>query len=153
MSDDGSGAPGGEERADKEFFGDQRANPCGQFCRGVDAGEVRERRGRDYGVRFTDGERHEAKSKRGGDGCGTNGDGGEGVAIAPVEEVAIAQIVEHMGADCAASVEQAIADVDGPGAAAEQQRNPWFEMNAGSPGKCERPHDSDGGSIEAGEVP
>jgi len=52
-----------------------------------------------------------------------------------------------------ADIEQPVGYIDRPRGERQQNRNPSGQSDPRSPGKGQRPDDSDGGGVEAGEMP
>jgi len=117
------------------------------------SGKVDERGGRDKGVMFPCCDRHPSDDECGGEDASTGGKREQGMAMAPVEEVPLAQCGEIVRVDGSARVEEAVDHVDGPRAAGKEERDPWFKANAGRPGDRKSPYDRHRGCIETGEMP
>lgn len=71
----------------------------------------------------------------------------------PVEEMALAQWTEIAGTKSRACIEQAIADIDGPGSECEKNGDPSRQMHARSPCEAQRPNKSDCRGIQASQMP
>lgn len=73
--------------------------------------------------------------------------------MSPMEKVTLAKAVILASAQGGAGIEEAVADIDDPsGEGQEHEGSPW-EAEVGGPGERERPHDGNGGGVEAGEMP
>ena len=123
------------------------------MCRRMHSGKVDERGGRDQGVMFSCCDRHQSDNECNGDGASTGGKWEQGMAMAPVEKVPLAQCGEMVRVDGSACVEEAVDHIDGPRAAGKEERDPWFKTNAGRAGDRESPDDRHRGCIETGEMP
>jgi hypothetical protein len=150
-------AAGGEKQANEKFLGDE--GKPGREGRpvfrdgGVDAREVEEGRSGEKRVAFARNERHEAKNQTRAKTCGCNGQGKKDAPVTPVEEVALAKIVDAANIECAARVEETIRNVDSPYAEGLNRRDPRRQTDSSAPGKSQRPDDGDRGSIETGKMP
>ena len=71
----------------------------------------------------------------------------------PVEEMALAQWTKIAGTKSRAGVEQAIADIDGPGSEGEKNGNPSRKVHARGPGETQGPNYSDSWGIETRQMP
>ena len=89
---------------------------------------------------------------RGGENS-NDGQRDEAAAMAPMKVMALAEGMQIGEAETGAGVEEAIADVCGPGHERKQQRRPEGKAEMRAPCKGQRPDDGDGWGIEAGEVP
>lgn len=58
-----------------------------------------------------------------------------------------------MRVDGSVRIEETVDYIDGPGAAGEKERDPWFEADACNACNCESPYDCHCGRIETGEMP
>jgi hypothetical protein len=67
--------------------------------------------------------------------------------------MALAQWTKIAGTKSRSRVEQAIADIDGPGSEREKNGNPSRKVHAGRPGKTQGPNYRNGRSIEAHQMP
>ena len=85
--------------------------------------------------------------------CGDRGETTEHASMTPVKEMALSQALQIAGAQAGAAIEQTIADVDGPCAKRDEERNPGWQMHFGGARESECPDNSDGWCIEARQVP
>jgi len=147
-------AGGGEEEADEELFFEQAGEAeGGQGERGVDAGEVSQGGDGEGGVALACGDGHLGEDEPGGGEGGGDGDGEQESAMPVMEAVPVAEGGEVGGAQGGTGVEEAVADVDGPGGEGEEWGNPEGQADLGCRGEGQRPDDGDGGGVQAGEVP
>jgi hypothetical protein len=116
-------------------------------------GEVDERGGCDQGIMFTRANRHPLEDECDGDSGSACGEWKQGMAVAPMEVVPLAQGGEIVRVDGAARIEKPVDYIDGPRAAGKEERDPWFEANAGCTRYGVSPYDCHRGCIKTGKMP
>ena len=117
------------------------------------AGEVGECCSGDERVVPARGGGHEPEDDCGGCETGACGDRNYASAIAPVELMTLSEEFGRVGAECAASIEDSVEDVDGPGAGSKEECDPGLQRDVGCAGDGVGPYDGDSGSVEAQQMP
>ncbi len=77
----------------------------------------------------------------------------EATTMSPMEVMALAKKAQFATADSGAGIKKPIADVDSPGPQRQKNGNPEGKSDVCNARESERPDDSDGGRIKAGEMP
>lgn len=119
----------------------------------MDAAEVGECRGSQHRVPLTRDDGHEGEDENCGGASGGHSQRKKNAAKPPMEVVTLAKGMDRGQAQGAAHIEKAIADIDRPSGQRQKQRDPCLEPDAGCPGEGKRPHNGNGGRIEAGQMP
>ena len=115
----------------------------------MDACEVDECGGGEDRVASTRCDGHARENNEGGGAGGSDGHGNEEAAMAPVEAVAQAKSMMVHCAQSGAGVEEAVADVNGPGGEGQQGWDPDRERDASIPGEGKGPDYGDRWGVEA----
>jgi hypothetical protein len=82
---------------------------------------------------LTNGGGHLPEDESGREASGGRGEDAEHVSMTPVKEMALAQAVPIVADEAGASVEQTIADVNGPRPKRDEERDPRGQSHFGGP--------------------